>query len=160
METKELKICVPDGYEIDRDASTFERIVFKKKYARFIDDKDVIGDGYYINNNSDIINGSAFILNRKQNMNVFANEAQARRSLAMARLSQIMANDARFGGVVSDEEWGDDCNAKWCITRYNSDIRVEDLYNIWHFLAFHTREQAELFLDENRDLIRDYFMLH
>ena len=30
METKELKIEVPQGYEIDRQKSTFEKIVFKK----------------------------------------------------------------------------------------------------------------------------------
>ena len=31
METKELKITIPEGYEIDKDNSTFEKIVFKKK---------------------------------------------------------------------------------------------------------------------------------
>ena len=30
---KELKIEVPDGYEIDKENSTFERIVFKKKHT-------------------------------------------------------------------------------------------------------------------------------
>ena len=30
METKEVKIEVPQGYEIDKEKSTFEKIVFKK----------------------------------------------------------------------------------------------------------------------------------
>ena len=30
METKEVKIEIPQGYEIDRQKSTFEKIVFKK----------------------------------------------------------------------------------------------------------------------------------
>lgn len=30
-ETKEIKITVPEGYEIDKENSTFEKIVFKKK---------------------------------------------------------------------------------------------------------------------------------
>ena len=30
MEEKKLKINIPEGYEIDRDNSTFEEIVFKK----------------------------------------------------------------------------------------------------------------------------------
>lgn len=30
METKEVKIEVPQGYEIDRQKSTFEKIIFKK----------------------------------------------------------------------------------------------------------------------------------
>ena len=28
METKELKIQIPEGYEVDKDKSTFEKIVF------------------------------------------------------------------------------------------------------------------------------------
>jgi len=31
METKELEIIAPEGYEIDKENSTLERIVFKKK---------------------------------------------------------------------------------------------------------------------------------
>lgn len=31
METKEFKIIPPEGYEVDKENSTFERIVFKKK---------------------------------------------------------------------------------------------------------------------------------
>ena len=30
METKEIKIEVPQGYEIDKEKSTFEKIIFKK----------------------------------------------------------------------------------------------------------------------------------
>jgi len=32
METKELKIQTPEGYEIDKENSTFEKIVFKNTY--------------------------------------------------------------------------------------------------------------------------------
>lgn len=31
MDQKELRIQIPEGYEIDREKSTFERIVFKRK---------------------------------------------------------------------------------------------------------------------------------
>ena len=30
MNTKKLKINIPEGYEIDKEKSTFEEIVFKK----------------------------------------------------------------------------------------------------------------------------------
>lgn len=30
MKDRELKIEVPDGYEIDKEKSTFEKIIFKK----------------------------------------------------------------------------------------------------------------------------------
>lgn len=31
METKEIKINIPEGYEVDKENSTFEYIKFKKK---------------------------------------------------------------------------------------------------------------------------------
>lgn len=34
---KEIKIEIPDGYEVDKDKSTFERIVLKKKNSLFAD---------------------------------------------------------------------------------------------------------------------------
>ena len=32
MKTKEVKITIPEGYEIDKENSTFECIKFKKKF--------------------------------------------------------------------------------------------------------------------------------
>ena len=43
METKELKVLVPDGYEIDKENSTFECIKFKKKSMSFVDIIDKYG---------------------------------------------------------------------------------------------------------------------
>lgn len=40
MKTKELKIQVPEGYEIDKENSTFECIKFKKKSVTFMDIMD------------------------------------------------------------------------------------------------------------------------
>lgn len=40
METKELKVLVPDGYEIDKENSTFECIRFKKKSVTIMDIMD------------------------------------------------------------------------------------------------------------------------
>lgn len=31
---KEFKIQVPEGYEVDKEKSTFENIVFKSKYVK------------------------------------------------------------------------------------------------------------------------------
>lgn len=35
METKEIKIKVPEGYEIDKELSSFEKIIFKKKETKY-----------------------------------------------------------------------------------------------------------------------------
>ena len=40
METKELRIQVPEGYEIDKENSTFECVKFKKKHLNFFEIRD------------------------------------------------------------------------------------------------------------------------
>lgn len=158
METKELKISVPQGYEIDKENSTFECIKFKKIAKRWRDNKEANIKGYYIGLNSTI-------LQRKEgymfgfNHNTFATEKQAKSALAMAQISQIMANDERFGGVVTDEEWRNDDYLKFVIKRVGSKWVIDNYTCTYHFLAFHAVEQRDLFLRENEDLVKDYLMI-
>lgn len=111
--------------------------------------------GYYINIDSSICSYDNGIL-YKNSYNVFATEKQAKAALAMARISQIMANDKRFGGGITNEEWN---NNSWhVILRRHDELNISTRYG-YEYLAFHTKEQAELFLNENEDLIKDYYML-
>lgn len=157
MDKKEIKITVPEGYEIDKENSTLEKIVFKKIEKRWRDDESQIIHGYYISDFCHIasINPS----NAPCNYNVFAAEKQAKRAIAEARISQIMINDKRFGGVVTDEEWEDDTTPKYVIYRDGKKVGVDEWYVYYHFLSFHTRKQRGLFMEENMDLIKDYFMI-
>lgn len=60
METKELKINIPEGYEIDKENSTFECIKFRprKKYITYKDccEKLFPNIGYYTTSHGQIIN--------------------------------------------------------------------------------------------------------
>jgi hypothetical protein len=97
--------------------------------------------------------------NREAFYNVFAAKLQAKSALAMARISQILANDIEnFGGVITDEEWK---NSGWkcVILRSDNKIRTTSTRNNYHFLAFHTEEQRDLFLEKYRDLVKDYLMI-
>ncbi len=48
-ETKEIKINIPEGYEIDKEHSTFECIKFKKKVKKINVWKDITYvTGFYI----------------------------------------------------------------------------------------------------------------
>jgi hypothetical protein len=70
-----------------------------------------------------------------------------------------MANDVdNFGGVVTDEEWKDG-DLKYVIFRKSNTIKRLDVVNEYHFLAFHTGEQRNLFLEKYRDLVREYLMI-
>lgn len=162
METKEIKINCPEGYEIDKENSTFECIKFKPIIKRWRDDMNQTIDGYYISSYSNIENlwkKRSFTENISANYNVFATKKQAKSALAMARISQIMANDPRFGDPVTDEEWANADIPKWQISRISNRIGITNLHQTYHFLSFHTKEQEELFLTENEDLVRDYLMI-
>ena len=60
METKEVKINIPEGYEIDKENSTFECIKFKSINKKYITYKDVCDNifaknyGYYISPSGNI----------------------------------------------------------------------------------------------------------
>ena len=89
MENKELKIEVPQGYEIDKEKSTFEKIVFKKIADLPKSWENLIKiDGYYVSSQSDIkycYENCADSINR----NVFPTKEEAEACLALAQLCQL-----------------------------------------------------------------------
>ncbi len=156
---EDMKIIPPEGYEIDRENSTFECINFKPiQKKRFIDDEDAKISGYWINPLAGIEEVND-LDNQRWSYDVFATEKQAKSAIAMARISQIMANDERFGGVVTDEEWEDSNMTKCVICRVNNHISYERYCRSYEYLSFHTPEQRKLFLEENEQLVKDYLMI-
>ena len=137
------------GYEWNSDTLTLSKI------EKWRDKEGTKMNGYYIGSCSTIHNYDNGVLCRNS-YNVFATEKQAKSALAMARISQIMANDKRFGGAITNEEW--DYDKKYIIIRSGTKLGIDTRY-CYEYLAFHTNEQAELFLKENEDLIKDYYMI-
>lgn len=156
MDTKEIKIVPPEGYEIDKENSTFECVKFKRIIKRWRD-CDPYVNGWYIRDDH-ISNEESNLKWKTGNLDVFATEKQAKSAFAMAQISQIMANDERFGGPVTDEEW-DNYTSKSTIIRGNGNIILSSAISNYCFLAFHTQEQRDLFLKENEDLVKDYLMI-
>ena len=124
---------------------------------RWGEDRDEIGEGWYIDRNSRILSGG-FLLNDEQNFRAFATKKQAKSALAMARISQLMAHDERYGGVVTDEEFRL-AHGVYIITRMEDIITPNRALNGHYFLAFHTLKQRDLFLAENERLVKDYLMI-
>ena len=123
------------------------------------DNKDNTFCGFRINNVASIAEVYS-VHNTKEFYDVFATRKQAKSAIAMARISQIMANDVEhFGGVVTDEEWKDITVEKYAICRLNNAISLMCSYLDYRFLAFHTEEQCDLFLEKYRDLVKDYLMI-
>ena len=92
METKELKIQAPKGYEIDKENSTFERIRFKpiKKNITYKEVCDnVLNSGYYTNNQGIIIGVIDYSDRVKTDKNNATNSKQLERILALNQLLNI-----------------------------------------------------------------------
>lgn len=155
---KEIKITPPEGYEIDRENSTLECIKFKPLEKRWRGAYDSLVSGYVIELDSNIRHWTN-LSEGGDNINVFATEKQAKSALAMAPISQIMANDERFGGVITDEEWVNHSIPKWTVERSENKIITTYRHGTYTFLAFHTSKQRDLFLKENEDLVKDYLMI-
>lgn len=91
METKELKIQVPEGYEIDEENSTFECIKFKQIKGTTYENicSNLFESGYYINNSGKIVRVSDFNEGVKKDKNNATNKKQLKRILALNQLLNI-----------------------------------------------------------------------
>lgn len=158
-----LLIEIPEGYSgIDMEKSDFDNgiIVFKKKQVIPWKDSDPQINGFFINDDNRIVEQTTSIKWLKRNRNIFATEKQAKSVQAMAELSQIMANDKRFGRPIEEVEWSYAHLTKYIINRIDNTVGyTRYTSNCYFFLAFHTEEQAKLFLEENEDLIKQYYMI-
>ena len=161
MVNKEITIDIPEGYEIDREKSSFERIDFKKK----IDIKtweDLMGTiipkkSFYVTDYSDIkkmsVDECKFVEAHK---NVFIDERHAKSALAMAQISQLIPY---FGGEITEEEWNNIFIPKYILGKVKNEIIKDITYAPYSLLSFHTPEQRDEFLKYNKQLVKDYLMI-
>ena len=160
---KELKVEVPKGYEIDKENSTFECIKFKLKGIKTWNDlcvaslnsDEVRVKGYRIDYYSDIY-GTNRLIASDYIRDVFLTEKEAKSSLAMSQISQLMPY---YGGAITDEEWLDGDITKYVITRYEGQSSLDITIFWYRFLAFHTEEQRDDFFEHNYELVRDFLMI-
>ena len=91
METKEFKIQAPEGYEIDRENSTFEKIVFKKvekELPKSWEELDIV-KGFYVNSLSEIAGTEEETCAEEYNRNTFPTKEEAEACIALAQLCQL-----------------------------------------------------------------------
>lgn len=154
METKEMKIQVPEGYEIDREKSTFENIVFKKvenELPKSWGELDIV-QGFFVNGESEIkeINETRDkILAVEGNRNVFPNREEAEACLALAQLCQL--RDRYNGGWKPD--WKNEKELKYVIEIFWGNIVKREYDCRYKVLAFKTEELRDEFLKNFRELI-------
>ena len=133
-ENKHMKIEIPNGYEIDKERSTFEDIVFKKKDTKPRSWKEY-GEIYSYEN----FDGQ-----------VWMPESMEEQVRAFVRL--LCLRKAWIGKWEPNWRTGD---IKYCIEENNGSAVVETYYKIHRPLSFPTSEMAKDFLDTFKDLIEE-----
>ena len=150
MKTKELKIQAPEGYEIDKENSTFERIKFKpiKKDITYEDVcNSIFKTGYYINNRSEIVRINDFVDDVRIDKNNALNRKQLERLLALNQLINIAEYYNRIHPMNT--------LASYTITGLNNEDSMTyevDAYNLkgWLFgvvVLFNNKEDAQAVID-------------
>ena len=146
---KELKIEVPEGYEIDKQKSTFEKIVFKKipenpktweEYCSLMKGKTM----YYTNCNTITVSGFSDAHDK------FVNKKRAEQFIALGKLIQLRdywVKRSKFKDAIGVYTW-----SGGLIVTNNCDI-------IDCALTFPTKEMADKFITCFRDLIKQAFPL-
>ena len=148
MERKEVKIEVPQGYEIDRQKSTFEKIVFKKipenpktweEYYSLMKGKTV----YYTNCNTITVSGFSDAHDK------FVNKKRAEQFIALGMLLQL-----RDYWVKGYSEF------RYALFGTKDGISLCDCSGFSAYsLTFPTKEMAEEFKDCFSDLIKHAYPL-
>ena len=141
---KELKIIPPIGYEIDRQKSTFEKIIFKKipenpktweDYCSLMKGKTV----YYTNCNNITVSGFSDAHDK------FVTKKRAEQFIALGKLLQLRdywVKRSKFENAIGIFTWSDGL-----IVTNSCDINE-------YALTFPTQEMADKFITCFRDLIK------
>ena len=147
---KTLKIEIPNGFEIDKDNSTFENIVFKeikKELPKAWEDLELF-DGYFKDGNCRI-NFTQENTTQEKNKDIFATKEQAKASIALAQLSQL--REVYRNGWVPN--WSSFEQDKFIIDFVDNKINKSCYQVADTFLAFQDKETRDLFLENFKDLI-------
>ena len=147
---KELKIEVPQGYEIDRQKSTFEKIIFKKipENPKTWEEYCKLTKGSYSNYAS--TTNMVYKDRHTGAYNEFTTKERAEQFIALGKLLQLRDYWVKGYDTFSYIVWSDNCRnvfaSHWVGAAHNP-------------LTFPTKEMAEEFKNCFSDLIKKAFPL-
>lgn len=141
---KELKIEIPSGHEIDKEKSTFEKIVFKKieeKYPNSV--KDIEGRSYYIG----ACGGIESLTDSTPN-----NMSTKERAEGVLALIQLMELKDAYNEIDGNKDF---LKFEKRHIIYLDRLEVYDVVELKYKqpLQFKKESTAKLFLEKHRDLI-------
>lgn len=145
METKEVKIECPLGYEVDKEKSTFEKIVFKKKervlpktwkeFYNSVVEKDII------NRRADWYNIDGYLH--------CLSERYFKSLISLAQLLEL--RDYYNDGWMPD--WNNSIQEKYYISIIGDDIRRDSCWSCRNILSFKDEKTRDEFYNNFKSLI-------
>lgn len=123
MNTKEIKITVPEGYEIDKENSTFECIKFKKKGLTYED----VAEKLFKQKKTYFCGASAEISYFTPSIDgaQLANNATSRKQLQRLLAINKLMNVAEYLNEGWKPDWKDPLKTKWYISWDNRRDKFE-----------------------------------
>lgn len=148
-DTRTFTVQVPEGYEIDKEKSTFEQIVFKAvdKLPRKWEDLKTL-NGFFVDTDSDVLEHNTG-RHADKDKNVFPTKEYAEAALALAQLLQL--RQAWIGEWKPD--WKNENEDKYCITRIGDKLEINCMCLAYIIHSFPTKEMANDFLTNFKDLL-------
>ncbi|GIZ15523.1 hypothetical protein [Capnocytophaga catalasegens] len=151
---KELKIEVPQGYEIDKEKSTFEKIVFKKVEEKITWKKAFDKEGYIIEDA--VVYFEKDLHSMPSNKDVFKSKEIAEAVIALAQLEWL--RDEYIKRYYPENPnwkpyWNISDDFKHCVNVHENELYKSSYRASHSFLAFPTAEIRDKFLEEQIDLI-------
>lgn len=149
METKQIKISelVPQGYEIDKEKSTFENIILKPIEVKLPLSVDKIPNRFYYISPHGIVTISV----SQPTKNHLSTEKRAKAFLSLMQLVEL--RDAWNGDWRAD--WKNKPQRKHVISLVMGNIEISEYGVSQYTLHFKTEELAKKFLAQFEDLINE-----
>jgi hypothetical protein len=140
---KTIKTIIPEGWEIDKEKSTFEEIVLKqskKELPKTWEELEGLS-GWYVTSSAEIKEYAPPMT--EHDRNTFVTESQAKASIALAQLSQLRE-------VYRDGWKPENNNEQYSIIFYNNQLVIVRNSTRACFLSFQSHKMADKFLTNCR----------
>jgi hypothetical protein len=146
----EVRIEAPEGFQIDKENSTFEVIKFKKIETQLPKSWDDLRPktAWYISSNSQIIQHNEPSLSRC-NHNLLPTEETAEAMLVLCQLT-MLRHEARNGWVPDYINRNEN---KYCFHICENKWALANNYHVHEFFSFQTEEIRDEFFKNHIDLL-------